>query len=115
MQWLARAASRPERYDLVFCDPPTFSNSKSKSAAVFDVQRDHVELLRRISAVLAPGGIIVFSCNLRSFKLDEEALATAGLHVQDITARTIPHDFERNPKIHRCFLLALDEGVLATI
>ena len=115
MQWLARAAARLERYDLVFCDPPTFSNSKSKSAAVFDVQRDHAELLRRISVVLAPDGIIVFSCNLRSFKLDEEALATAGLHAQDITARTIPHDFERNPKIHRCYLLAADEAVLTSI
>ena len=106
MRWLERAAAQGERFDLVFCDPPTFSNSKSKSAGVFDVQRDHVELLRRAAAVLAPGGTIVFSCNLRSFKLDGAALADAGLHVRDITAQTIPHDFERNPKIHRCYLVS---------
>ena len=112
MQWLEFAAGSRERYDLVFCDPPTFSNSKSRNARTFDVQRDHVELLYRISAVLATGGIIVFSCNLRSFKLDEEGLAQAGLQVRDITARTIPHDFERNPKIHRCYLIAPDASAL---
>ena len=112
MQWLARAAEQAERYDLIFCDPPTFSNSKSKGAGTFDVQRDHVELLRLAAGVLTRGGAIVFSCNLRSFKLDGEALAAAGLAARDITARTIPHDFERNPKIHRCFLVAADAGAL---
>ena len=106
MQWLVHAATRGEQFDLVFCDPPTFSNSKSKSAGVFDVQRDHAELLRRAAAVLAPGGTIVFSCNLRSFKLNADALRAVGLQVEDITTRTIPHDFERNPKIHRCYLVA---------
>ena len=106
LQWLERAAARPERFDLVFCDPPTFSNSKSKSARTFDVQRDHVALLCRAAAVLADEGVIVFSCNLRSFKLDREGLRANGLVAEDITARTIPHDFERNPKIHRCYLIS---------
>ncbi|MBE6471396.1 MAG: bifunctional 23S rRNA (guanine(2069)-N(7))-methyltransferase RlmK/23S rRNA (guanine(2445)-N(2))-methyltransferase RlmL [Coriobacteriaceae bacterium] len=105
MQWLEAEVRRDDRYDLIFCDPPTFSNSKSKGAGTFDVQRDHVELLKRAAAVLAPGGTIVFSCNLRSFKLDEAALRDAGLAVSDITAQTIPHDFERNPKIHHCYLI----------
>ena len=112
MRWLVSAAAAGEAYDLVFCDPPTFSNSKSKSAATFDVQRDHVQLLARIADVLAPGGVIVFSCNLRSFKLDGLKLGEHGLAFRDITAPTIPHDFERNPKIHRCFLLAADAAVL---
>lgn len=115
MRWLERAADRDELYDLVFCDPPTFSNSKSKSAGVFDVQQDHVRLLQLAADVLAPGGVIVFSCNRRSFKLDEEALAESGLVARDITAKTIPHDFERNPKIHRCYLIAADEALLASI
>ena len=76
------------------------------------MQRDHVELLHRIEAVLAPGGVIVFSCNLRNFKLDEPALAECGLFACDITARTIPHDFERNPKIHHCYLMAADKETL---
>ncbi|MBQ9067711.1 MAG: bifunctional 23S rRNA (guanine(2069)-N(7))-methyltransferase RlmK/23S rRNA (guanine(2445)-N(2))-methyltransferase RlmL [Eggerthellaceae bacterium] len=100
--WLKQAAAQSAVYDLVFCDPPTFSNSKATEDD-FDVQRDHVELLKSILGVLAAGGKIVFSCNLRSFKPDEEALLGAGMLVHDITRDTIPHDFERSPKIHFCY------------
>jgi 23S rRNA (guanine2445-N2)-methyltransferase / 23S rRNA (guanine2069-N7)-methyltransferase len=58
-----------------------------------------------VACVLAPGGVAVFSCNLRNFKLDTAALAALGLDVQDITAQTIPEDFQRNPKIHKCFVV----------
>ena len=71
----------------------------------WDVQRDHVELLHLVSDVLAPDGTIVFSCNLRNFKINEEALSGLGLIVEDISARTIPADFERNAKIHKCYLI----------
>lgn len=88
-------------YGLVFCDPPTFSASKKMGAQTFDVQRDHVALITDAAAVLADDGVLLFSTNLRSFALDREALGT--LEVEDITAETIPPDFARNPKIHRCF------------
>lgn len=107
LDWLSQAAQEKMQFDLVFCDPPTFSNSKTMGAHTFDVQRDHTSLLKSISAVLAPDGTIVFSCNLRSFKLDESALAQAGLRAENITAETIPTDFERNPKIHSCFIVRL--------
>ena len=105
MTWLSGAARRGYRFDLVFVDPPTFSNSKAMGRATWDVQRDHLELLRRVGEVLAPGGLIVFSCNLRSFKVDGEGLSAAGFALRDITPQTIPPDFERNPKIHKCFVL----------
>ncbi len=70
-----------------------------------DVQRDHVELLIGVSRLLSEEGEAVFSCNLRSFKPDEEALAKYGVTLEDITAQTIPHDFERNPRIHKCYLV----------
>ncbi|GAA5011012.1 bifunctional 23S rRNA (guanine(2069)-N(7))-methyltransferase RlmK/23S rRNA (guanine(2445)-N(2))-methyltransferase RlmL [Pseudoluteimonas lycopersici] len=90
-------------YDVVFCDPPTFSNSKR--ADDFDVQRDHVRLLRAIVARLAPGGVLYFSNNFRRFRLDEAAIAQfAG--VDDISASTIPPDFARNPRIHRAWRIA---------
>ena len=89
---------------LVFVDPPTFSNSKAMGRRTWDVQRDHVELLIGVSRILAPGGMAVFSCNLRSFKPDVEALAKYGVALEDVTASTIPHDFERNSKIHQCYL-----------
>jgi 23S rRNA (guanine2445-N2)-methyltransferase / 23S rRNA (guanine2069-N7)-methyltransferase len=70
---------------------------------VFDVQRDHVDLLRATSAVLEPDGLLYFSTNLRGFKLDAERLE--GLRFEDISARTIPEDF-RNQRIHRCWRVA---------
>ena len=102
--WLERAAQGTERYDLVFLDPPTFSNSK-RMEGTFEVQRDHVSLIEATTKVLARKGTLVFSTNHRKFRLDAPALAALGLHVQDITPRTIPEDFARNPKIHHTYLL----------
>ncbi|TCO40393.1 bifunctional 23S rRNA (guanine(2069)-N(7))-methyltransferase RlmK/23S rRNA (guanine(2445)-N(2))-methyltransferase RlmL [Dokdonella fugitiva] len=89
------------RYDLVFVDPPTFSNSKR--AEDFDVQRDHAELLRLVGDRLAPDGLVVFSNNLRRFTLD--ASLAECFDVRDITPATIPFDFARNPRIHVCYEL----------
>ena len=102
---VAEARRRHERYDLIFVDPPTFSNSKAMGRRTWDVQRDHVELLVGVSRLLADGGVAVFSCNLRTFKPDLEELARCGVELEDITAQTIPHDFERNAKIHCCYLV----------
>ena len=73
--------------------------------SAFDVQRDHAELLIGVSRLLSEGGVCVFSCNLRSFKPDVEKLARAGVSIEDITVRTIPHDFARTPRIHSCYLV----------
>jgi len=89
-------------FDLIFLDPPTFSNSKSMQGT-FDVQRDHVDLLRKVLRLLAPSGTLIFSNNLRDFKLDHAGLDD--LQVEEISRRTIPLDFERNPRIHNCWLL----------
>jgi 23S rRNA (guanine2445-N2)-methyltransferase / 23S rRNA (guanine2069-N7)-methyltransferase len=99
MAWLQ--AERGQ-YDLIFCDPPTFSNSAR--AQDFDVQRDHLRLLRLAVARLAPGGLLIFSNNFRRFRLDAEGVA-AFAEVREITPDTIPPDFARNPKIHRCWEL----------
>ncbi|MFT3762522.1 MAG: bifunctional 23S rRNA (guanine(2069)-N(7))-methyltransferase RlmK/23S rRNA (guanine(2445)-N(2))-methyltransferase RlmL [Pseudoxanthomonas sp.] len=99
LRWLE--AERGE-YDVVFCDPPTFSNSKR--ADDFDVQAEHVRLLRAATARLAPGGVLYFSNNFRRFRLDAEGVA-AFAQCEEITAQTIPPDFERNPRIHRCWRL----------
>lgn len=88
------------RYGLIFLDPPTFSNSK-RMAGEFDVQRDHVGLIGAAVRLLERGGILIFSTNYRRFRLDTEALAE--LKIEDISRRTIPHDFERSPRIHQCW------------
>lgn len=104
-RWIQDARRARRQWDLIFVDPPTFSNSKAMGRRTWDVQRDHVELLIGVSRLLVRDGVAVFSCNLRSFKPDIEALARAGVAIEDITAETIPHDFERNQRIHRCYLV----------
>ncbi|RMN88478.1 Ribosomal RNA large subunit methyltransferase K/L [Pseudomonas coronafaciens pv. coronafaciens] len=97
MAWLQ--ANRDE-YDLIFIDPPTFSNSK-RMEGIFDVQRDQVELIDLAMARLAPGGVLYFSNNFRKFVLDENLAQRYS--VEDITAQTIDPDFARNGKIHRAW------------
>jgi len=103
MQWLKIAATRAQpRFDLIFCDPPTFSNSK-KMEGILDIQRDHAEMILACAALLAPEGVLYFSTNRRGFKLDESALAE--LQIRDITAQTLDEDFKRPPPVHRCWMI----------
>jgi 23S rRNA (guanine2445-N2)-methyltransferase / 23S rRNA (guanine2069-N7)-methyltransferase len=104
LQWLEAQAARGPRFDLIFVDPPTFSNSK-RMQGVLDVQRDHVGMIRRSLQLLRPSGKLVFSTNYTRFKLDAEALSD--LAIEDLSAATIPKDFERHARIHRCFLVQL--------
>ena len=105
VRWVQEARRGRRTWDLIFVDPPTFSNSKAMGRRTWDVQRDHAELLIGVSRLLAKDGVAVFSCNLRSFKPDREALAKCGVAIEDITASAIPHDFERGPRIHHCYLV----------
>ena len=98
-------AAAGQRYDLIVLDPPSFSNSK-RMQGVLDVQRDHVALIRGCVEIIAPAGDLLFSTNLRSFRLDAAALA--GLNVTDISAQTVPPDF-RNRKIHKCWRIGRTE------
>jgi len=100
LAWLDEAVPG---YDLIFLDPPTFSNSKGMDRT-FDVQRDYVELLEKVAALLNPDGVLIFSNNARKFKLDRETLPD--LEIEDITRQTISPDFERNPGIHNCWRIA---------
>ena len=98
--WLKTAVAERRQFDLIFLDPPTFSNSK-RMDDILDVQRDHAALVDRCMALLAPGGTLVFSNNAQKFKLDPAI--EANYRVEDITRATLPRDFERNPKIHQCW------------
>ena len=105
VSWVTEMRHTKNRWDLVFCDPPTFSNSKRMGRDVFDVQRDHAELLIGISRLLTRDGVCLFSCNLRGFAPDVEKLAKAGVEIRDVTAGTIPEDFKRNAKIHHVYVV----------
>jgi 23S rRNA (guanine2445-N2)-methyltransferase / 23S rRNA (guanine2069-N7)-methyltransferase len=93
-----------QQFDLMFIDPPSFSNSK-RMEGTWDVQRDHVSLLTSAAESLAPKGVVYFSNNLRGFNLDHNALEQLGYTIENISERTLPKDFARNPKIHQCWRL----------
>ncbi len=103
VRWISDQRRTRNRWDLVFCDPPTFSNSKRMGRDSFDVQRDHAELLIGISRLLTQDGVCLFSCNLRGFKPDVETLERYGVQIEDVTEGTIPEDFQRNAKIHHVY------------
>ena len=106
MTWIRNEVRVGRTYGVIFVDPPTFSNSKSMGKDTWSVQRDHVEMLSGVSRLLEDDGIAVFSCNLRTFRPDVAEIRGLGLVMCDVTAATIPHDFERTPRIHKCYLLA---------
>jgi 23S rRNA (cytosine1962-C5)-methyltransferase len=99
LAWLGRAQREGRRYGLIVLDPPAFSNSKAMARAL-DVQRDHPALIAAARSLLAPGGELYFSTNLRSFKLSSALAADAS--VADITDATLPEDF-RDRRVHRAY------------
>jgi 23S rRNA (guanine2445-N2)-methyltransferase / 23S rRNA (guanine2069-N7)-methyltransferase len=102
LQWLEEPRGE---WDLVFLDPPSFSNS-ARMEATLDVQRDHVALIQGAMLQLAPGGQLYFSTNRRGFRPDLAALA--GLEVRDLTEQSIDPDFRGGSPPHRLYLLSHD-------
>ena len=96
LRWVAEAGGA---YDLIWLDPPTFSNSKKMGRATFDVQRDHADLIRLVARrLLAPDGILLFATNLRNFRLERSELG--GLEVKDLSRATLAFDCERGANRH---------------
>ena len=101
--FLTAARRTGDKWDLIICDPPTFSNSK-RTVDILDLNRDWAELCRLCLALLSPGGILYFSTNSRSLKFDRDDIGGAAsrddIIVTDLSLESIPEDF-RNKKIHR--------------
>ena len=121
--FLEQAAKRKERWDIIICDPPTFSNSK-RTPQFFDVNRHWQDLIRSCCKVLSAEGVLYFSTNSRTLRFNAAELSdrpsgTVGedrfvyqntlFTVQDISAQSIPEDF-RNKKIHRVWKIAMDKA-----
>lgn len=89
-----------EYYDVIFLDPPTFSNSKRMDDTL-DIQRDHLKLIQLAMKRLAPNGCLFFSNNYRRFKLDEQIEKL--YHCEQISHLCLSEDFKRHPNIHHCY------------
>ena len=96
-EWLNQCR---EGFDLIFLDPPTFSNSK-RMEGVLDIQRDHGTLIRDAMARLSEDGLLIFSCNLRKFQLDEDI--NAEFDVNNVSKKSVPQDYARRENIHVCY------------
>jgi 23S rRNA (cytosine1962-C5)-methyltransferase len=88
-----------ERFDLIFLDPPTFSNSK-RMKNVLDTQKDHVLMVQNCMRLLKPQGLLIFSTNKRKFKLEPELKNE--FKIAETTSQTIPQDFH-DQQIHTSF------------
>ena len=96
LDWLKKNTTA---FDIIFIDPPTFSNSKRMEDS-FDVQRDHVDLITDALKSLADGGEIFFTNNKRNFKMDFDAMEALGVKAQAMSDITRDKDFARNKHIH---------------
>ena len=108
MQWLWDENRAGGTYDLIFLDPPTFSNSKKMQNSL-DIKRDHTDLINLTMKLLEENGILIFSTNAKKFKLDKELSEL--YFIRDITSFTTTEDFKRKPS-HKCWLLAKQESAL---
>lgn len=99
LQWLKLNRST---FDVIFLDPPTFSNSK-RMTDTLDVQRDHVELIELAMKALNKGGVLYFSNNYRKFKMDE--VVPYKYDCEQIDDQCLSRDFLRNKNIHHCFVI----------
>ncbi|WP_407275362.1 bifunctional 23S rRNA (guanine(2069)-N(7))-methyltransferase RlmK/23S rRNA (guanine(2445)-N(2))-methyltransferase RlmL [Halothiobacillus sp. DCM-1] len=102
LDWLAKMqhASQTQRFDIIFCDPPSFSNSKAMEGTL-DIQRDHPQIIRQCMHLLRPEGIFIFSNNLKGFKLSPELQEE--FQINDLSRSTLPTDFERTPNRRSVF------------
>ena len=108
LHWLQQAIDEKKKYQVIFIDPPTFSNSKKMTTSL-DINRDHVALLSGCLALLEDDGQIIFSTNARGFKLDSSLEELCLL--KEITGMTTTEDFRRKP-VHRCWCLAKQASAL---
>jgi 23S rRNA (cytosine1962-C5)-methyltransferase len=99
LQWLKDAANKKERFDVIVCDPPSFSTSK-KMTGTLNVQRDHVRIIEACKALLRPRGTLFFSTNYTGFQLEETKFKD--FPHEELTPRSLPEDFHVKT-IHRCW------------
>lgn len=100
LEWLA--GSHEKQYDLILLDPPTFSNS-TRMEQDWEVQKDHVKVIRQAMRILKPDGLLIFSNNYRKFKIDSVKLDR--YRIDNKTRASIPRDFARKANIHQCYFI----------
>ncbi len=91
-----------DKFDLIFLDPPTFSNSTSMQQD-WDVQKNHESMIDDCMTILSETGTLIFSNNYRRFRL--ASAVSEKYQVEDRSKWSIQRDFARNPRIHQCWFI----------
>lgn len=110
LEWVQDMRHSANRWDLILCDVPTFSNSSRMKRSSWDVQRDHAELIITLSRLLTKNGKAIFSCNLRTFTLDADTLEKARVHVEPLGSASVPFDFARSKHVHHAFIITREQS-----
>ena len=97
--WLDQQHDAGHDWDLIYLDPPSFSNSSSMQGTL-DIQRDHASLVHACMRLLTDDGTLLFSTNKRKFKLDADIAARYA--VKDLSKATQSPDFARRAT-HGCW------------
>jgi 23S rRNA (cytosine1962-C5)-methyltransferase len=100
MKTLERFADRGRSFDIVVCDPPTFSHGPGKP---FSATSDLGQLAAAAAAVLVPGGLLAFATNAAKLSPAEvdralaEGASSTGHELRIIERHALPADFPVNP------------------
>jgi 23S rRNA (guanine2445-N2)-methyltransferase / 23S rRNA (guanine2069-N7)-methyltransferase len=105
LEWIKTSK---EKFDLIFLDPPSFSNSKSMDGN-FDIQRDHKYLIEKTMDLLDEGGTLIFSTNRRGFKFDTALEET--YNVFTLGRKSLSRDFSRQRAPHQCWEIMLAQPI----
>jgi 23S rRNA (cytosine1962-C5)-methyltransferase len=99
---LERFLSRQRRFDIVICDPPTFSHGQGPGQT-FSAASNLAALAGAAGAVLEPGGLLAFASNaakLSAADVDRalaEGAAQRGFELRIIERQGLPPDFPVHP------------------
>ena len=91
IQWLKKST---DMFEIIFMDPPTFSNSQKTGGIPFSVQKHHPELINLAMNRLTMDGVLIFSSNFKKFRLEESIIKN--FEVKDISRKIMPMDCKRN-------------------
>jgi 23S rRNA (cytosine1962-C5)-methyltransferase len=105
IDFLEKAKSKNQLFDLAVVDPPSYSTSRNKKEE-FDIVYDHPVLLKAVVALMRPGSTIFFSTNHQAFTFYADELGITD--ATEITSITIPEDYISKKKtIHRCWKITV--------
>ena len=96
--------SNKSKYDIIVCDPPSFSQSKRKGVGLFQIQDHANALIAACFKSLKNDGFVLFSTNYRKFNMSK-AQGNATWRVNDLTSAMCSKDFE-GKWMSRCWKLS---------